>query len=439
MHEASGDIGGLSRSFVLWGQPVDLGPHRFFSKEPRVAKLWNDVVADDARCVNRLTRIYFRGQLVKYPLALLDVICKVGIKDAFGCLGSYLMALLQRSNKSEVTNFEDWVSDRFGRRLFELFFKSYSEKLWGIKCTQLDADFAKQRIKSFSLGEAIKGFFVRRHHATLVDRFSYPTKGSGSVYEKMAQKISLKGNPVFLQSPITKVYLENNKVVSCETEAGEIKNCDQLISTMPLTKLLKSISPPPPAHVLKSAELLKFRSTVLVYLKVHGPLAFEDQWLYIHSDNVKVGRITNFKNWPSAKHVDFSILCLEYWCNRDDAEWSYDDKQWKQMARTEIVKLGFAKDDLITDEQVVRIPFCYPIYSIGYKKLLEPIMDYINSIKNLTVIGRYGAFKYNNQDHSLLMGLLAAENIALGTHHKLWEINTDSSYQEAGPAPEAIT
>jgi protoporphyrinogen oxidase len=433
--EAGPKVGGLSRTIELWGQKVDLGPHRFFSQDRRVNELWLEVVAGDYRMVERLTRIYYRGRFFHYPLKPANALWNMGPATALGCVGSYLKEKVRPSYRDEDNQtFESWVVRRFGRRLFEMFFKSYSEKLWGIPCDALDADFAAQRIKKFSLGEALKAALglAKQRHKTLVDQFAYPTGGTGLVYERMARGVEERGGSVHVGTPVRRIVHENREVRGLELADGAVLPFDHVVSTMPLTLLVRGLGDLP-EPVRRAVDALRFRNTVLVYLHVGAADLFRDQWLYVHSPELGMGRVTNFRNWVPELYGDSSntILALEYWCYDDDALWREDDARLIERASQEMRATGLLGSAPVLGGHVERIRRCYPVYERGYKRHLDPVIAHLRPFHNLHVIGRYGAFKYNNQDHSILMGLLAAENIALGRSHDLWAINTDSEYQES--------
>jgi protoporphyrinogen oxidase len=403
VYEASDSVGGLAKTLELWNQRVDLGPHRFFSTDKRVNDLWLEVVGDDYEMVNRLTRIYYNGRFFHYPLKPFDALSKLGVAEAFRCLASYGLGRLKRAQEEE--SFEGWVTQRFGRRLFDIFFKTYSEKLWGISCRDLDSDFAAQRIKKLSLGEAIKNASYVRSH----------------------------GGTVECGRPVQRVLMRAGRVSGIELADGEIRNFDHVISTMPLNLLVIRL-PDVPAEIAQAAHSLKFRNTILAFLKVEASDLFPDNWLYVHAPELRVGRITNFRNWVPQLHGEekASILALEYWCDVGDALWSESNDSIIQMASEEMNRTGLLKGASVSAGYIHRIPRCYPVYNRGYRKNLGPIEKYLQTIDGLTAIGRDGAFKYNNQDHSILMGILTAENIISHTRHDLWSINTDyETYQEA--------
>ncbi len=436
VYEAGAHEGGLSRSIDLWGQRVDLGPHRFFSQDARVNRVWLEAVAERYAMVDRLTRIYYRQKYFHYPLRAADALRQLGGVEAARCVASYAVERGRAlRHRPDAETFEDWVVSRFGRRLFEIFFKSYSEKLWGIPCSELDADFAAQRIKKLSLLEAAKNALGagRTTHATLVDRFAYPLEGAGSVYAGMADAVRRRGGRIHFNAPVRHAVREGGRVVGVALESGEVRRVDHVVSTMPLTLLVRSLEGTPDA-VHAAASSLTFRNTVLVYLRVDAERLFPDQWLYIHSPDLMAGRVTNFRNWvPDIVRGERStILALEYWCNDADALWREDDATLITRARRELARTGLAAEALVGAGHVVRIPRCYPVYRRGYRTALDTVVAYLRGVDGLTPIGRYGAFKYNNQDHSILMGLLAARNIADGEHNDLWSVNTDyESYQEA--------
>lgn len=435
--EAGDAVGGLARSITLWGQRVDLGPHRFFSSDPRVNKLWLEVVGRDYRMIDRLTRIWYRDRFFHYPLKAGDALKNLGAFEAARCVASYgrVRALRKLAPRDDDGSFESWVTDRFGRRLYGIFFKTYSEKLWGIPCTELDADFAAQRIKKLSLSEAIRNAMKgggSTEHKTLVDRFAFPLHGSGVAYERLADGIVARGGRVRVRAPVKGIRVEGGNVVGIDLADGETWRGDHVISTMPFTQMVRSL-PDAPEAVRRATDALTFRNTILVYLHVEGSGLFPDQWLYVHSNEVRMGRITNFRNWTPELYGDSpnTILAIEYWCYDDDAEWREDDAALIARATAEMGKTGLLEGRRVLDGHVVRLRRCYPVYKRGYREHVDTITSWLRTFPNLTPIGRYGAFKYNNQDHSILMGLLAAENIAHAAGHDLWGINTDYEYQEA--------
>ena len=434
LYEISGEVGGLSRSVELWGQTVDMGPHRFFSQDTRINSLWLEVVKDRYEIVDRQTRIFYKKKFFDYPIKAFNALSGLGLFEAARCVISYGWA--QVKPPKDPASFEGWITSRFGKRLFSIFFKTYTERLWGLPTSELDADFAKQRIKKFSLMEAIKNALSGgkgNKHATLVDQFAYPTGGTGSVYKYMREAIEKAGGRVHLRQGVERVVTDGDTVKAIRLENGEEREYDHVISTMPISLMVQRL-PEVPAKILEHTSRLSYRNTLLVYLNIPGTGLFPDQWLYIHDPSVEFGRITNFRNWTSSLYGDSptSILCLEYWCNPDDRIWNMEEEELVKMASEEVVRAGLVPGGLEPEGKVIRLPRCYPVYFRDYRKELAPVEEYLKTRKRLHVIGRYGAYKYNNQDHSILMGMRAAENILDDAGHDLWEINTDYEvYQEA--------
>lgn len=432
--EASPFIGGMSRSLDLWGQRVDLGPHRFFSKEKRINEFFTNLMKDDYTLVNRLTRIYYRNRFFYYPIKIFNVLKNLPLITIVQILWEYMRIRLFPFKNPKT--FEEWVSNRFGRKLFEIFFKHYSEKLWGIPCSSIDADWAAQRIKSLSLWEAIISAIFGNNgnkHKTLLDQFAYPNNGTGTIYERAANYIIANGGKVNLQNSVKCVIQDNTgKAIGIKLENNKIIKSDFVISTMPLTLMVKRLQNVPES-VMHSIEKLYYRNTILAYLEVDSTDLFSDNWIYIHSPEVRTGRITNFRNWSKElnRAKSTTILCMEYWAFDNDPIWHDRDENIAKLAKKElrILKL-FPSEIEILNTYILKVPQCYPVYETGYYVNLKNVENYINSITNLIPIGRYGAFKYNNQDHSILMGILAADKISKKTDIDLWAINTDIEYQE---------
>lgn len=432
--EASPHVGGLARSFDLWGQRVDCGPHRFFSQNKTVNDFFKVVTGDDYTMVNRLTRIYYNGRFFYYPLKVFNVLSNLSPYTIAHILTSFFYQRIHPICNPKTL--EEWVINRFGHKLFSIFFKTYSEKLWGIPCSRIDADWAAQRIKKFSLWEAVKSALPgnpNKKHKTLVEQFAYPKYGTGSLYEKQKKFIESKGGKVHLKTPVKRILRdETGKANGIELVNGEKIFSDYVVSTMPLTLMVKGLGNVPD-EVRDACNRLYYRNTILVYLEMNSKNLFPDNWIYIHSPEIKLGRITNFRNWCPTLYGNqqTSILCLEYWCFEDDGLWKADDKHLSEMAISELRKIKLIPaHTTVLNTFILRLPRCYPVYETGYQQPLSVIQNYVNSIPNLLAIGRYGAFKYNNQDHSILMGLLAAKEIISEKKEDRWSINTDTEYQE---------
>ncbi len=437
LYESDTQVGGMAKSFELWGQRVDLGPHRFFSGDRRVNEIWLEAIGRDYEMVSRLTRIYYKGKFFYYPLKAMNALQNLGWIEAFVCVMSYLR--YRAFPLRDESTFEAWVTNRFGRRLYEIFFRTYTEKLWGVSCTELDKEFAAQRIKKFTLLEAVKNavFGGSNRHQTLVDLFAYPKEGAGQVYENMADRFVESGGHLHLGTAVKRVVSTDHRSSVVELQDGTMPNFDHVISSMPLTTLVKYLEGVP-GHVFEACSFLRYRNTILVYLLVDNAKVMPDQWIYIHSPDVLSGRLTNFANWTDGirKGQRQTILALEYWCFETDEIWSKDEQSLVQAANEDIVKTGLVGREQILAGRVVRIPRCYPVYDRGYQSHLGVIENYLRTLPSLTPIGRYGSFKYNNQDHSILMGRLAAENLISSAGHDLWSVNTDYEYQEASVITE---
>ena len=439
VYESADRPGGMCKSLDLWNCKVDLGPHRFFSYDTRVNKLWVEVARQDYRMVNRLTRIYYRNKFFLYPIAPFDALKKVGFLMAVRCVMSYFKEKITPTKQDG--SFESWVTHRFGKKLYSMFFKIYSEKLWGIKCSDLDDDFAAQRIKKLSLlsviVNAVKGGGTK--HKTLVDEFAYPLGGTGSIYQRMADAVEQRGGTIYYNCKIKGIIVENNIAKGVVLNDGSIEYCDEVISTMPITEAVNSMKGVP-LSILTKLNNLKYRNTIIVYVKVDAIDLFKDNWLYVHSPELKMGRITNFRNWVPELYGDSksTILALEYWCYDDDELWQQSDEELIHLAASEVRKTGLLKDTQVSDGFVYKIHRSYPTYHKGYKKDLQPIEEYLKTIKHCHFIGRYGAFKYNNQDHSILMGWMLSQNLLNNTNYDLWSVNTDyDNYQEGSLITQA--
>jgi len=369
LYEASNHVGGMARSIKLWGQTVDIGPHRFFSSDTRVNKIWLEAIGTDYEMVDRLTRIFFRNKFYHYPIKAFDALKNLGIFEALLCVGSYAWQRIKPGKKELGDTFESWVTARFGKRLYKHFFKTYSEKLWGIPCTELDADFAAQRIKKLSLWEAIKSAVFGgggEKHKTLVDQFAYARKGTGQVYENMKKYIEKNGGKIFLETPVDSMITRGKVVTGIRLTSGKELQYDQIVSSMPLTLLVSRFKNLPP-KIEKANNSLQFRNTLIVYLKVKARKIFPDNWIYVHSSELRTGRITNFSNWvPSINNgKKETILALEYWCFDEDDFWHWDDKKYIELAKEEIVKTGLVKEGKVDAGRVKRVPRCYPVYKTG--------------------------------------------------------------------------
>ncbi|MBW4509773.1 MAG: FAD-dependent oxidoreductase [Scytonematopsis contorta HA4267-MV1] len=445
--ERDNRVGGLAKSIEYQGFILDYGPHRFYTKIAPVLQLWDEVLGKEQVTVKRLTRIYYGNKYFNYPLKAFEAVFALGFMETTKILTSYITARLFPNNNPK--NFAEWVTARFGKRLFEIFFEGYTEKLWGIPCTDISADWAAQRIKGLSLIKAIKTAVLGNDGKVknLIDQFQFPRLGSGQLYEKIREYLEQQNQVILLNTEVVQLHHENFKVTEVtlknrQTGEESTVECGDVISSVPISYLLGNmISPAPHSKVVHAARSLKFRNTILVYLIVEGKDLFPDNWLYINDPTVKLGRITNFRNWsPEMLANQYQTpLCCEYWCNFDEPMWQQSDAELLAQAERELRKIKLMHNEYVSAGFVVRLPKTYPIYAGDYKNSLSTIQDYLQNFDNLQLIGRYGAFKYNNQDHSLLMGIFAAENVITPGKHDLWEVNSDSEYVEEANADTVTT
>lgn len=433
--EKNSEVGGISKTVNHKDYLFDIGGHRFFTKYEEVKKIWDEILGEDFLTRPRLSRIYYNNNFFYYPLKPLNALKNLGLISSISVMLSYLSSQIRPYK--DVKNFEEWISNKFGKKLFNIFFKTYTEKVWGISCKEIQADWAAQRIKSLSLGKAILnsiGFLGKGRVTTLIDEFQYPRKGPGQMWNTAKKIVEQKGGSIKLNAPVVKINRVHDKIVSATIKRNgthqEIKG-DQFLSTIPLRELVQAIRPNAPTEILKAAQDLKYRDFFTVGLIIDKPSIFPDNWIYIHSPEVQVGRIQNFKNWSPEMVPDarMTTLGLEYFCFDTDKIWNKDDRELIEMGKEEAVELKFANKKQILDGLVIRSPKTYPIYDEGYRERIEMIKNYLSSIKNLQTMGRNGLHRYNNQDHSMLSALYAIRNI-LGEKHSVWDINIDDEYHE---------
>jgi protoporphyrinogen oxidase len=437
--EMSGAIGGISRTVVRDGFRFDLGGHRFFTKDDEVEDFFREVLGDEIIWVNRSSKIFYLNKYFDYPLTPTNALLGMGVGTTAKCLADYGFVKVKNIfSKPEVVSLEDWVSNEFGNELFKLFFKNYTEKVWGIDCDQICAEWAAQRIKGLSLRVAIKDAIMPSRTngkvATLIDKFMYPRLGIGRLSERMADAVGDLGNEVRMHSRVTAVNHEDDviKSVEIEAEGGSYQlELDHLCSSMPLTELVLAMRPHAPDAVVEAARSLRYRDLVTVNVMVDKPQVTDQTWIYIHDPSIRLGRIHEPKNWSAAMApADKSSIVAEFFCFKDGDIWNMDDEDLIKLTVGELdERLGFFRADEVIDAFVVRIPKAYPMYELGYEEPLETIKDYVDRFKNLQIVGRYGTYKYNNMDHSMMTGILAARNI-LGEEHDVYDVNKAAEYHE---------
>ncbi|WP_404788848.1 FAD-dependent oxidoreductase [Altericista sp. CCNU0014] len=436
--EQSDRVGGISRTETYKGYRFDIGGHRFFTKVEEVQQFWKEILGNEFIKVPRLSRIYYEGKLYDYPLSITNTLSNLGLWRSFLILLSYLQAKL-RSKLGLIPDpetFEDWVINCFGDRLYRTFFKVYTEKVWGISCDQIRADWAAQRIQGMSLKRAvINAIWGSQNAKSLIKEFDYPTFGPGMMWERCQEKIEQQQGSVQLHTTVQRVERQGSRVKSVTVHRGdgeETISADHFISSIPVTALLRQLDPPAPPEVLEAARGLKYRDFLIVALVVNQEQLFPDNWIYIHSPEFKVGRIQNFKNWSPCMVPDASktSLGMEYFCGEGDELWELSDRELINLASREAaaLQLGVNIKD-VEDGAVIRQRKAYPVYDGEYSQHLQVIQDYLATFENLQTVGRNGMHRYNNQDHSMLTAMLAVRNLA-GEKHNLWNVNVERSYQE---------
>jgi protoporphyrinogen oxidase len=430
-------VGGIARTEKYKGYRFDIGGHRFYTKVPQVQDFWMEILGDDFIKVPRLSRIYYQGKFFSYPLSIANTLQNLGIITSGHALLSYLKAKVKARLHpvDEPDNFEDWAIDRFGKQLYLTFFKTYTEKVWGIPCSKIHSEWASQRIQGLSLKRAIiNALFGTNNTKTLIKEFDYPILGPGMMWECVQDKINNLGGKVQLETKVITVHHQSDRItgVTMHSETGiEYVDTEHFISTMPISLLIEQLDPPAPEPVITAARSLKYRAFLIVSLIVDAADLFPDNWIYVHSPEVKVGRIQNFKNWSAAMVPDSTKTCLgmEYFCNEGDEIWSMTQSELVTLATREIAQLGLADPSDVIDGVVIRQPKAYPVYDGVYRQHLEVIQSFLSQFQNLHTVGRNGMHRYNNQDHSMLTAMLAVENI-MGKNHDVWNVNTERSYYE---------
>jgi protoporphyrinogen oxidase len=436
--ESSGQVGGLARTEVRDGYRFDLGGHRFFTKAGEVDELWHEVLGDEFLRRPRQSRIYWNHKFLEYPLQGMDVIRKLGPVDLSKALGSYLWAATKPKGREDT--FEEWVCNRFGRWLFNQFFKSYTEKVWGVSTAEIRSEWAAQRIKGLS-------FFAAARHAffgpggtqikSLISEFNYPRYGPGQMWERMRDEIRARGGEVRLNAPVTRMRTDGARMVEV-VAGGETLRPSYVISSLPLRTTVGITEPEAAGEVRDAARGLRYRDFLTVALVIEGEDLFPDNWIYIHDPSVRVGRIQNFRSWSPwmvPNDTDASIG-MEYFCFEGDKLWSMADEDLVALATREIQELGLARAERVKIGFVVRVHKAYPMYDAEFSERVTTIRSWLDQISNLTQVGRNGLHRYNNSDHSMLTAMRAVDNILSGTHHDIWAVNAESVYHEEDVADE---
>ena len=477
--EADAIVGGIARTETYKGFRFDIGGHRFFTKVTEVEEMWREVMGDEFIRVPRLSRIYYRGKFYDYPLKLMNALGNIGPYEAGRIMLSYLKWRVRPSKTEE--SFEEWVINRFGGRLYMHFFRSYTQKVWGISPRMIQADWAAQRIKNLSLTKAVwNAISGSNDTASLIEEFDYPRLGPGQMWERVAERIEEQGGEVRMRTRATRLLREGDRIVALEVQGpppgeaveeitgehaldapegdpaqtpnwgqggGPVERIEaaHYVNSMGLSDLVAAIDPPPPDHVVAAAGRLRYRDFLIVTLVLDRPDPFPDNWIYVHSSNVSVGRIQNFRAWSKAMvpNDHQASIGMEYFCQEGDGLWDMDDADLIAKAGGELEMLGLAKATEVSDGTVIRQPKAYPVYDTEYREAVETISTWLRTLENLQTVGRNGLHRYNNQDHSMLTALYAARNIAAQSgalpgaqYHDLWTVNVERAYHEEFQRPE---
>jgi protoporphyrinogen oxidase len=446
-------VGGIARTAQYKGYRFDIGGHRFFSKSKEVEDFWTEILPDDMLDRPRSSRIFYRGKFFAYPLKAFEALRKLGVLEATRCVLSYLKA--RWFPVKNPRSFQDWVSNQFGRRLFNIFFKTYTEKVWGMSCTEISADWAAQRIKGLSLKTAILSAILPKKKPknrgqvikTLIDSFRYPRLGPGQLWEACADKIREMGGRIEMGQKVTGCSYDPREelwTVRHQDRDGNVHETTarHVISSAPMRQLVNGLKPHVSEEAVEAANALRYRDFLTVMLILKDRQLFDDNWIYIHDPSVKVGRVQNFKSWSPEMVPDPSMCCygLEYFCFEGDGLWTSSDEGLIHQAKQELQKIGLAKAEDVLDGCVVRQQKAYPVYDDDYAKHVATIRTELAlRFPTLHLVGRNGMHKYNNQDHAMMTAMLCVENILAERQvYDLWQVNQDAEYHEAGKAGDQV-
>ena len=431
--------GGLCRTVNFHGYLFDIGGHRFLTRSDEVSDLWDEIMGQDMLSVKRLSSIYYNKRYFNYPLSFLNTLWNLKFLESLACAASYFR---YKFKKVDESSFDGWVTKRFGKRLFDIFFNNYNEKIWGLPSKEISADWAAQRIRGLSFKTALYQSLLGKGNGQLKSmssEFFYPRNGPGQFYSRLKNTIEKRGGRFLFDQEVVRIMHDGRRITSIEIRDGHGQEgrrqeiaADYFFSSLPISVCIDLLDPAPPPDVVMAAKKLTFRSYIAVNLIVNKEKIFPDQWIYIHLPSVKAARIQNYKNWSPAMvtNVAKTSLGLEYYCSKGDWFWNMNDVDILQYARDELNKIGLASKMDVIDGFVIRESHAYPIYTLEYKKHLHGIREYLEHFDNFQSMGRAGLFRYNNSDHALLTGIYAAKNY-LGTQkHNIWELNVDEEYLE---------
>jgi protoporphyrinogen oxidase len=433
--EADGAVGGIAKTVRFGDFRFDLGGHRFYTRLAPVQRFWEQVMEDDWLVRDRLSRIYFGGRFFNYPLRAQDVFGRLGMAESIRCGASWLR-WRRRMRGHEPQSFDEWVVGRFGRRIYETFFESYTEKVWGIPGYEIQSEWAAQRIQNFSVGQALLGILgIRSGDApTLIERFHYPRLGPGQLWERLAERLEGAGTPVRLNHRVVAIRHERGRASSVivQTESGEVEaSVESVLSTIPLNELVEALEPAAPPEILAAARKLRYRHLCLVALMTDEPEPFPDNWIYLHDPGTRAGRVQNFGAWsPDMVRPGTTCLGAEYFCDDDDEIWRMDGEAAVALATEELARIGLVDPDRVIDGVKVNVPKAYPMYDASYRVAVAEIRGYLEHFENLRTCGRNGLHRYNNQDHSMWTAVIASRNLARGGSEDVWSVTTSGEYLE---------
>ena len=448
--EADTVVGGISRTARVDDWRFDIGGHRFFTKVRPVRELWHEILPDEDFLLRpRMSRIFYGGKFYDYPLRAFNALRNLGPIEAVRCVLSYLWVRV-RPPKDQST-FEGFVAARFGWRLYRTFFKTYTEKVWGVPPAEIQADWAAQRIKNLDLLRAVINSLAPQRKQTditsLIEEFEYPRHGPGMMWERCHALVEEQGGEVHFDQPVTRIEHAEGRAVAVHTDSHDgtqRHGCDAVISSMPLPHLVRSMDPPPPAEVLDAANGLAFRDFLTVALVVPKDAGFPDNWIYIHAPDVEVGRVQNFRSWSPEMVPDPDMTCLglEYFVTEGDELWTSSDDDLVALGTAELERLGLVTEGSVREGFVVRMPKAYPMYDADYQANVEVLRGWLDrAVSNVHPVGRNGMHRYNNQDHSMYTAMLTVDNIVTGSTHDVWEVNVEAEYHEevSAPNPDGAT
>lgn len=437
--EQGSQVGGLSRTVSYQGCRFDIGPHRFFTKNPEVQRLWEETLGEEFLAVPRLTRIFSQGRFFLYPLKLGNVLAGLGPWASAKAMVSYLR---QQVWPDRADSYAGWVTRQFGRSLYNKFFKDYTAKVWGLPGECLSPDWAVQRIRNLSLWRAVKQAVWPGGNgqvASLVDHFRYPRLGAGQMYETLAARVRRQGAAVALQTRAVRLRHRDGLVFSvvCQGPEGQYEvPASQVLASLPITELAQRLDPPPPGQVVESARALSYQSLILVFLRLCRPLPVPDQWLYLQDPGVRAGRLSLPANFsPGLVPPGQGAVCLEYFCSPKGRLWQQSDEGLVSQALADLAHLGWVWPSEVAGHLVVRVKYAYPVYTLEYRRHLAVLRDYLAGFANLHCLGRFGQFRYNNMDHAMLSGLLAVRRL-LGEEVDPWAVNAEAEYLEEAAQPK---